>query len=145
MSVARAQYSLGKKVECGDARANSMSQKLASFFRQSWFPVLTLIGLLLNSVYENVYADKDRDRAIIALRTSVDAINQNGGSAFQELKNIVTVHTNDISELEKSFFRTESRIERLERNLDRVVWVVDALAEKNGIKPPKQVNQSRDE
>lgn len=116
-----------------------MSQKLASFFRQSWFPVLTLIGLFLNSVYENVYADKDRDKSIASLQLSIESINRDGSAGFKELKNIVTLHTNDISDLERSYFRTEARIERLERNLDRVIWVVEAMAEKNGIKPPKQI------
>lgn len=122
-----------------------MSQKLASFFRQSWFPVLTLIGLFLNSVYENVYADKDRDKSIASLQLSIESINRDGSAGFKELKNIVTLHTNDISELERSYFRTEARIERLERNLDRVIWVVEAMAEKNGIKPPKQIKQLTNE
>jgi hypothetical protein len=118
-----------------------MSQKLTSFIRQSWFPILTMIGMLIHGYYTMNYAQRDSAREITELRSAVGELRQFGSAPLRTLEATVVTHTNDISEMKKFIFRSERAMGRFERNLDRVTWVVEELAKKQGITPPKTTSE----
>lgn len=115
-------------------KQSQMSQKLSNFLRDSWFPVLTCIGMAIHGWYTITYAQKDQTRAITELQHQVVDIST--------LKATVATHTNELAEMKKFLFRYERSMQRNERNLDRVTWVVEELAKKQGISPPKTLSEN---
>jgi uncharacterized linocin/CFP29 family protein len=114
-----------------------MSHKLSSFLRESWFAVLTCVGMLIHGYYTMNYAQKDTTREINTLTSEVKNLSEFGSKPLKNLEGVVTMHTNDISEMKRFIFKSDRAMGRFERNLDRVTWVVEELAKKQGIIPPK--------
>jgi hypothetical protein len=119
-----------------------MPQKLSSFLRQSWFPILTLIGMLIHGYYTMNYAQRDSARDILEIRSAVVELKQFGSVPLKSIEATVVSHTNELAEMKKFIFKYDRTINRLERNVDRVTWVVEELAKKQGISPPKQLPDS---
>lgn len=111
-----------------------MPQKVKTFLANSWFSILTICGFVIHGYYTINYAQKDTVRAIAEIQTQIIEI--------PTLRAAVHGHTNDIAEMKKFLFRYDRTMNRFERNLDRVTWVVEELAKKEGIRPPKQITES---
>lgn len=111
--------------------------------------MILLALAILNGLYGKIYADKGRDKSISSLEGMFGTLNTNSiiqFAAIRDLQGVDKMHTEEISELQKSILQTnsslsrmEARLMRLERNQDRIGWVVDELAKKNGISPPKPI------
>lgn len=99
-----------------------------------------MIGMAIHGYYTMNFAQRDSAREIIELRSAVSELREFGTKPGKELQAVVALHTNDISEMKKFIFRSERAMGRFERNLDRVTWVVEELAKKEGITPPKTLN-----
>lgn len=116
-----------------------MPLKFKTFLERNWFALLTIIGLGINGYFSVNLAQRDNSREISALQHSVSNINLNGSPALREVAASVRAVTNDLIAMKEFVFKVDRKMNRLERNQDRISWVVDEIARKNGIIPPKQL------
>jgi hypothetical protein len=120
---------------------SAMSQKIKSFVVSQLFSILAVIGLAINSYYTFASNQRDHSREISELKAAVSNINLVGSQPVVQVKDKLQVLTNDISTLKDFTFRVDKKINRIERNMDRFAWVMDELARKNGINPPKLLHE----
>lgn len=116
-----------------------MPQKFKSFLATNWFAILTIVGLAVNGYFNVNFAQRDHSREIHDLRQAVSNLNLNGSPAMRDVIRQVQAVTNDLVALKEFTFKVDRKMNRLERNQDRISWVVDEIARKNGITPPKQI------
>jgi hypothetical protein len=117
--------------ESGVTPMCSMPQQFKSFLSKNWFAVLTLVGMAIHGWYTQVYAVDQNDKAIKALQAEVELL--------KPIPTRVQANVNELAELKRFVFKAEKEAVKFQRNMDRLVWVVDELARKNGITPPKQI------
>lgn len=116
---------------------SAMSQKIKSFFAGNWFSLLTLMGLAISGYFSMNYATRDHARAIHELQINVSNMNVNGSQAMRDMRQQVQALTNDMTAMKDFTFKLDRKLNRMERNLDRVSWVVEEIAKKQGITPPR--------
>jgi hypothetical protein len=116
-----------------------MPQKFKTFLERNWFALLTIIGLAINGYFSVNLAQRDHSREITELRHSFSNLNIHGGLALRDVVTNVRSVTNELVALKDFTFKVDRKMNRLERNQDRISWVVDEIARKNGITPPKQL------
>jgi hypothetical protein len=112
-----------------------MPQKIKSFLAGNWFSILTIFGMLIHGWYTLTYAQADNAQSIAELKKAIEPM--------REIPTAVLQNTGQITELKRFITRQERNTITFQRNMDRLVWVVDALAEKNGIKPPNYIPDSK--
>jgi HAMP domain-containing protein len=116
-----------------------MPQKFKTFLERNWFALLTIIGLAINGYFSVNLAQRDHSREIGELRQSFSNLNINGTLAMRDFPSRLQAITNELVALKEFTFKVDRKMNRLERNQDRISWVVDEIARKNGITPPKQI------
>jgi hypothetical protein len=116
-----------------------MPQKFKTFLERNWFAILTIVGLAVNGYFNVNLAQRDHSRDIAELRSTVSNLNANGSPAMRDIVRQVQVVTNELAVMKEFTFKVDRKMNRLERNQDRISWVVDEIARKNGITPPKQI------
>lgn len=110
-----------------------MPQKVKTFIAANWFAIFTIIGMGIHAWYMQVYAVDITKRDIRSLKSDIELL--------KPLPAIVATHTNELAELKRFMFQQERERMKFQRNIDRLVWVVDELARKNGIVPPKHISE----
>lgn len=117
---------------CSAKQTIRMPRKIANFLRD-WLTPICLLWLIIGQGWEKVFADRLQDREIKFLKELT--------VPFPALTNRVNVHVQELEELKKTYFRVARDLEIITRNQDRISWTVDAIARKNGIQPPEQIEK----
>jgi hypothetical protein len=117
-----------------------MADKVLSFFRTSWFPAVTLVWLIMSSSWEKVFAFREQNEEIKQLKLLTAPIPEFASAIKANAEN-AKVQQEDLSELKKAYFQQVHNLSIMQRNVDRMSWVLEAIAEKNGIKVPPPIEK----